>query len=212
VGHRPGGNEAGHVRHCRARAQVQEDAITADAAGTAVGQLNVDRSFRDEAGLAHDEFGAAGSVAVEMHLAQAVDHCPLSALYALHVGRRRPEFDSKFGCLPGERANLGGVNNVLARQAGYVRARPADQLPLNDGGAMAVTRHCPRKILARFTTADDENVVILDTRHLLRSFAIRRWPGRLDALLPPAARAQPASPRAERDTCSHSRQVASRDS
>jgi hypothetical protein len=37
-------------------------------------------SFIGEAGLAHDQFGSAGAVTVEMQLAQAIDHGALARL------------------------------------------------------------------------------------------------------------------------------------
>ena len=39
------------------------------------------------------------------------------------------------------------------------------QLPLNDSRAMALARHRPGEVFARFTTADYEDVVVLDRGH-----------------------------------------------
>jgi hypothetical protein len=83
-------------------AQIQEDAVTADPAGTALGQLYVDAPGRREAGIAHDKFGAASPVAIQMQLAQALGHGALPVLDALHVRRRGLRFDPEFGGPPGQ--------------------------------------------------------------------------------------------------------------
>jgi len=66
VGHRLGRREAGQLRHGRVGAQIQEHPVTADPAGTALGQLYVDGPGGREAGIAHDELGAASPVAIQM--------------------------------------------------------------------------------------------------------------------------------------------------
>jgi hypothetical protein len=83
-------------------AQIQEDAVTADPAGTALGQLYVDAPGRREAGIAHDKLGAASPVAIQMQLAQALGHGALPVLDALHVRRRGLRFDPEFGGPPGQ--------------------------------------------------------------------------------------------------------------
>jgi len=165
-GHRPGGGKAGHVRHGRVRAQIQEHPRAADAAAAAVSQLHVDRAVPGEACPAHDDLGAAGPETVQVKLVQAVDHRPLPGLYALHAGRRRLQLHPELGCPHGERADLRRANDVLARQAGDIGAGAADIVPLHGHGAMALARHRPSEVLARLTSADNKNVVILDRRHL----------------------------------------------
>jgi hypothetical protein len=166
VSHRPGRGQAGQVGHCRVGAQVQEDAVAADPAGTAAGQFHLDGPRLGEAGVAHDEFGPAGPVPVQVQPAQAVDHDALPVLDALHAGGGRPRFDSEFGGPPGQGAHLGGVDDVLARQAGDVRARPADQLPLHHRRALPFPRHGPGQVLACLAAADHQDVVVLDLSHL----------------------------------------------
>ena len=70
------------------RPEVEENPVTADPAVPAVGQLDVDGPGRGETGLAHDQLGPAGPVAVQVHPAQALHHRPLPVLDPLHAGRR----------------------------------------------------------------------------------------------------------------------------
>lgn len=174
VGHRPGGSETGHVGHGRVSAQVEEHSLTLDPARAAVTQLDVDRPLADEACFAHDELGPARPVAVEMKPAQVVDHGPLPGLHALHAGHRRLQRGPEFGCPHRERADLRRMDDVLARQARDVRARPPDQLPLDDGGVLAFGSRRPGKVFAGFTAADDENVVGLGRGRLPRGITAHR--------------------------------------
>jgi hypothetical protein len=50
--------------------------------------------------------------------------------------------------------SLGRVDDVLAWQAGDVRARTTDQLPLHDSRVVAFTRHRPGQVLASLAAAD----------------------------------------------------------
>src|SRR5688572_23736195 len=70
------------------------------------------------------------------------------------------------------------MNDVLAREAGNVRARATDELALDNGCTMTLPRHRPRQILSRFAASDYENVVAVHVRHVIplpnwRIFALR---------------------------------------
>jgi hypothetical protein len=49
------------------RSEIESHAITGEHAGTAVVQFDLDGFRRNEAARAHDQLGAAGLVAVEVH-------------------------------------------------------------------------------------------------------------------------------------------------
>src|ERR1700704_4682114 len=58
-------------------------------------QFNLDGFRRNEAAGTHDQLGAAGLVAVEVHGDQAVDHVALSCQHSLHVGGGGARHDAK---------------------------------------------------------------------------------------------------------------------
>src|SRR6516225_2778054 len=78
------------------RPEAEENPVTADPAVPAVGQLDVDGPGRGETGLAHDQLGPAGPVAVQVHPAQALHHRPLPVLDPFHAGPRGSRLDSEF--------------------------------------------------------------------------------------------------------------------
>ena len=67
-----------------------------------------------------------------MHLMKPFDHRPLASLHGLHVDAQRFGFEAKFRASPGKRDDLGGIDDVLARETGDARTRSRDILPLDD--------------------------------------------------------------------------------
>src|SRR5713101_6702155 len=61
------GREARNIRDRRMRPEIESHAIAGQHAGTAVVQFNLDGFRRNEAARTHDQLGAAGLVAVEVH-------------------------------------------------------------------------------------------------------------------------------------------------
>ena len=72
--------------------------------------------------------------------------------------------------------DLGGVDDVLARQAGDVRAGAADVPALDDRHLLSLGGEGPRQVFARFTTAQHDDVVFFG--HGLRHFLKRPGRGR----------------------------------
>src|SRR5262249_53923061 len=73
-----------------------------------------------------------------------------------------PDHDAQAPGGVDERDGLGAVNDVLAGQAGHVRAGAADHRPLDDDGLLALARQSPGEDLARDPAADDQVVNVLD--------------------------------------------------
>jgi hypothetical protein len=58
------------------------------------------------------------------------------------------------------------MDNVLARKTSDIRTRAANQAPLDHYRTIARLRERPRQVLARFATADDDEVIPIDRRHM----------------------------------------------
>jgi hypothetical protein len=67
IGERRGRREARNIRDRRMRPEIESYAIAGQHARTAVVQFNLDGFRRNEAAHTHDQLGAAGLVAVEVH-------------------------------------------------------------------------------------------------------------------------------------------------
>ena len=70
-----------------------------------------------------------------MHFDQSIDHLPLAVADGGHVDLPVAVGDPELGAAAEIVGDLGAVDDVLARQAGDVGARPADIPPLDDRGA-----------------------------------------------------------------------------
>src|SRR5262249_39478900 len=73
------------------------------------------------------------------------------------------------------RGDLRGVNDVLAREAGDVRARPADVLAFDDRNSSAFRRQRPRQQFSGLAAAEHEEVILFDLGHLLLLRRVRRF-------------------------------------
>ena len=135
VGQRASLREPGGVVHPGARPGVDDDGLTAERPGPARVERHLDRHRRDESPLAHDELRAAFPVLREVHFDQSIDHPPLAVADGGHVDLPVAVGDPELGAAAEIVGDLGAVDDVLARQAGDVGARPADIPPLDDRGA-----------------------------------------------------------------------------
>ena len=94
---------------------------------------------------------------------QAIDHLLLAA-----AGRRpcrlgsRSGLDAELRCRAGDkRSDLGAINHVLARQAGDVRARARQTVPLDHRSAMARLAIVQARWLTCFPAPKNQNKVVL---------------------------------------------------
>jgi hypothetical protein len=98
---------------------------------------------------------------------EVLDHLPLAVLDGSHIDRDRISANAK---RPGTRrqgSERRTVDDVLTRQTGHVRTRPAHHVALDQGCPMTFRRQRPRQVLARLSTANDKNVEALDLGHRL---------------------------------------------
>ena len=134
MGHRFGGLEAWNIRNSCVRSQVDEDPGPRQRPRPAVVQTHFERIRRNEAPTAHDQFGAAFLIVLQMRGDLRFDHVALARNNLRHVdldgARCRPELRS----VTGEMRNLGATDLALARHARDIGAGAADPPALDDRG------------------------------------------------------------------------------
>src|SRR5205823_108939 len=112
-----------------------------------------------EAAGPHDELGAAGFVALEVHGDQPVYHVALPLAHADHLDRGGARHHPEFRRVLHQRRDLRAPDLVLARQTVDVRTGAADPSPLHDDGAaprfgpMCHARYLPPSPLPRTRTS-----------------------------------------------------------
>src|SRR5229473_771851 len=116
--HRPSLGQAGHLRNCCARTEVEKDAVSPDGSRTAIAQLDLHGAGSDESRNAIDQFRAAGFGVVLVSLAQLSDHRALAALDRSHVDTQGISLEPELDAPPGQGNYPGGPDDVLAGQAG----------------------------------------------------------------------------------------------
>src|ERR1700741_4794334 len=113
---------SGQIRDSRARAQIEEYAVTRDHARASAVEGDLYCSGRYEAGRTHNQFGTAGLLKTEVALDLVLDHFSFATLDAGHIDGKRSQFKTEFSCATSKRSDLRAVNDVLAGQAGDIRA------------------------------------------------------------------------------------------
>jgi len=106
----------------------------------------------------HDELGAAGLVALEVHGDQPVDHVALPLAHAAHIDHGGARHHPELRRMLHQRRDLRAPDLVLARKTVDVRTGAADPSPFHDDGAAPRLGHVPRQVLAALATAEDEDV------------------------------------------------------
>src|SRR5262245_35461088 len=91
-----------------------------------------------------------------MDFHQLVDHLPLAARDCGHIHTNVSSYDAKTTRGMNERHGLGTLNDILARQAGDVRARAADHRTFDDDRLLASAGQCPAEKFACDPTPDDQ--------------------------------------------------------
>ena len=145
----------------RPSADIDKDAIAVKLPRAAGVQRHLDRFRLREPRFTHDQFRAAGLELAEMNFHQLVDHLPLAARDGGHIDANISGHDAQTTRGMNERDGLGTVNDVLARQAGHVRARAADHRAFDDDGLLALARQCPAEKFARDPAPDDQVLKML---------------------------------------------------
>jgi hypothetical protein len=164
VSQRLGSSEAWHIGNGCAGPYIEKNLIARNNTRTPVVQSNLDRFRRYKVGFAHDQLGATRLVEFEVKADFAVDHVALSRTHPRHVDCHTIRHNSELRAVTRQFCHFRAVNDVLARQTGNVRARPADQLALDHSRTPAGCGHCPGQILARLAAADNEKLKLLFVR------------------------------------------------
>ena len=166
IGERRSRGEAGNIRDCGMRPEIESDAITGQHARTAVVQIYLDGLRRNEPTGTHDQLGAAGFVGVEVHRDQAIDHVALACQHSLHIGGDRSRHHPEPIRVMNQIGNLCAPDFVLAGKTVGVRTGAADQFALDDRGAMPRLGHVPGQKFAACSATKDEHFVTFRLGHL----------------------------------------------
>ena len=175
MGERFGFGETRNGRNAGVSAEVEEKLLGGEPPRPAVVQRHLDRPGRDEARMAHDEFGAGCLVALEMKGDEAFDHGALALHDLVHVDRNGAGDNAEFPGAGDDPDDARAPDLVLAGQAVDVRAGAADPAPFDHGHLAAGLRQVPGKVFAAFSAADDDCVVLFRSGHChLHSRTCRR--------------------------------------
>src|SRR6266481_6582924 len=165
--HRGSVGQAGHLRNCCARTEVEKDAVSLDCSCATIAKLDFHRAGSDESRNAIDQFRAAAFGVIGVYLAQFSDHRAFSPLNSRHVDAQGISLEPELHAAPGQGDYLGGPDQVLAWQAGDVGTRAAEQPALNDYRSTTAIAG-PRGKFASDSAADNQVVIFLNVSHLIR--------------------------------------------
>jgi hypothetical protein len=165
IGERCRTGEAWDVGDRRVRPEIEHHAVAGQQPPAAVVQAHFDGLRPDEPARAHDQFGAARPVTVEMHLDQAVDHLAFVRQHSPHVDGGSARHAPEAIRVVDQVGDLRTPNLVLAGQAVGIRTGTADQLALDDGCAVPRLGHVPSQKFSGLAAAEDEQVIVSGLRH-----------------------------------------------
>ncbi len=170
VRHRPGLGKPRNAGKPRPSAYVDKDAIALKLACSTGVQCHLDRFRLCKRRFTHHQFCTARFELGEMHLHQPIDHLPLAARDGGHIDAHISGHDAQTSLGINERNGLRTLNNVLARQAGHIRARAANHRPFDDDRLLALARQRPAKKFTGDPAPDDEILNVLSAFMRDRSF------------------------------------------
>src|SRR5262249_55955245 len=119
----------------------------------------------DEPPRAHDQFGATGSVFVQVHGDEPIDHVTFTLPHALHVDGSRAHHYAELRRVMNQVCDLGTPDLVLAGQTIDVWAGATDPSPFYDGGPVPGLGQVPGQVFATLTTAQDEGFIVFWLTH-----------------------------------------------
>src|SRR4029077_14933682 len=99
----------------------------------ATSKSDLDRFGANELSRSHDQLGAAGFVIGKMHFDEVMHHLASAFAHPPHVDPAIVFANPEFFAPPDIGGDLRAVDDILAREAGDVRARTADILSLDHG-------------------------------------------------------------------------------
>ncbi len=170
MGERPRRLEAGDVRNCRVRSEIEKNPVARQRARPAVVQLHFECLRRRKPPASHDQFGAARLVVVQMQRDFLLNHVALALANLCHVGRNGTgDHRAELCRVLRQIRDLGAPNLVLARQAGDIGAGAADPPALDDGSPPPRLRHLPSQQLAAEAAAENQDFEPFRLRHEISS-------------------------------------------
>src|SRR5580658_7248233 len=104
-----------------------------------------------------------------MNADDTVHHFALPCVNSRHVDCDRPGLDPELPMPANERCDPGGINDILAWQAGHIGTRSADILPIDDGGPLSFFGHRPGRQFAGCAAAQHEDIEFFGSIHAIIS-------------------------------------------
>ena len=151
------------------RADIDDDLVAGQQTDSAVIQGDLDSLRADEAAAAHDQFGAAFLVSVQVECDLPVDHVLLAAAHLAHVGSDVIGQGAEMRGVAHQMGDPGAPEFVLGRQAGDGGAGTADPATLYHGDFLAGLAEMPREQLSTLAAAQDDDIEVFGLRHSFSS-------------------------------------------
>ena len=124
-----------------------------------VGKSDLDRSWTYKPTCSSQDQDRAGVLVVfQIHLVQAGHHLALAVTDARHINRETVVTNAKFLASAKIGRDLGSVDDVLARQAGDVRARSANVLAIDDDNVLSFSSKRPGSYSRTRAAAQNDHV------------------------------------------------------
>src|SRR5215470_785093 len=155
------------------RADIDGNFASGQHTCAAVVQGHFNRSWSDKPAAAHDEFGTAGLIGVEVEGDLPVDHVLLAAPNLRHIDRNCAGRCAELSGVAGEMRNTCAPDLVLAGQASDGRTGATDPTALDDHDALPRSGQMPGESLAALSAAKDQDIIMFWLGH---AFLLSRVP------------------------------------
>src|SRR6516225_939881 len=156
-----------NIRNGRMRPDVKENLISRQHARPVVVESHFDGFRRHKTAAAHDQFGAACLVVLQVLRNLTLHHRALALAYDRHIDGDGTGHGPVLHAVARRMRDFRARNFVLAWHASDIGTGAADPPPLHDRGLVSRLRHVPRNKLATGPTPENENVKTLRLRHAL---------------------------------------------
>src|SRR5215471_7836280 len=153
------------------RADIDGNFASGQHTCAAVVQGHFNRSWSDKPAAAHDEFGTAGLIGVEVEGDLPVDHVLLAAPNLRHIDRNCAGLCAELSGVAGEMCDARAPDLVLAGQAGDGGTGAADPTAFYDRNALPGSGQMPGEQLATLSAAYDQEIVMFWLGHEFSSSA-----------------------------------------
>jgi hypothetical protein len=155
------------VRNCRVCPDIKEDLIGYQHTCCSVVQFHLDGFRRYKTPIAHDQFGTARRIDLQVLRNLTLHHLALAPANRCHIDSDGTSHRAIAPAVTRELRDLRTRNLILARHAGDVGTGATNPLSLHDGSPSSRLRHMPTQKLAARPAAEDENFKLLKFWHAL---------------------------------------------